>query len=112
MFFSSLGSTEECQVALIAVVFVVFLLPLVFTGDLPRMFKVIQQTKRPCLAFKILAAGRLSERPEWVERAFRDTFAALKPTDAVIVGFYDRYSDQPAECAALTRRFGSTAPAR
>lgn len=75
--------------------------------DPPRMFKAIQQTKRPCLAFKILAAGRLSERRAWVEQAFRDTFAAIKPTDGVIVGIYDRYSDQPAENAAFTRRFGS-----
>ncbi len=74
--------------------------------DPPRMFRAIRQTARPCLAFKILAAGRLSERPEWVEDAFRRTFEAIKPTDAVIVGIYDRYSDQPAENAALTRRFG------
>ena len=76
--------------------------------DPPRMFKAIRQTKRPCLAFKILAAGRLSERPEWVEQAFRDTFAAIKPGDAVIVGMYDRYSDQPAENAAFVRRYGLT----
>ena len=38
------------------------------TEDPPRMYKVIRQTKRPCLAFKILAAGRLSERPAWVDR--------------------------------------------
>ena len=43
--------------------------------DPPRMFKAIRQTKRPCLAFKILAAGRLSERQAWVEQAFRETFA-------------------------------------
>src|SRR5689334_983516 len=35
--------------------------------DPPRMFKAIRATGRPCLAFKILAAGRLAERPEWVE---------------------------------------------
>ena len=75
--------------------------------DPPRMFKAMRQTKRPCLAFKILAAGRLSDRREWVERAFRDTFEAVKPTDAVIVGIYDRYADQPAENAELVRRFGS-----
>jgi len=73
--------------------------------DPPRMFKVIRQTKRPCLAFKILAAGRLSERKAWVEKAFRETFESIKPNDAVIVGIYDRYSDQPAENAAYTRRF-------
>jgi hypothetical protein len=77
--------------------------------DPPRMFKVMQQTKRPCLAFKILAAGRLSDRAEWVERAFRDTYSAIKPSDAVIVGMYDRYTDQPAENAEFARRFGAQA---
>jgi hypothetical protein len=75
------------------------------TEDPPRMYKAIRQTKRPCLAFKILAAGRLSDRHEWVEQAFGDTFAGIKPTDGAIVGIYDRYSDQPAECAALVRRY-------
>jgi len=76
-------------------------------SDPPRMFKAMRQTKRPCLAFKILAAGRLSERREWVEQAFRDTLAGIKPGDGVIVGLYDRYSDQPAEDAALVRRFAA-----
>lgn len=74
--------------------------------DPPRMYKAVQQTKRICLAFKILAAGRLSEHKEWVADAFRQAFQSIKPTDGVIVGFYDRYSDQPAENAALTRQFG------
>lgn len=73
--------------------------------DPPRMFKVMRQTRKPCLAFKILAAGRLSERKEWVEKAFRETFRAIKPNDAVIVGIYDRYSDQPTENAEYARRF-------
>jgi hypothetical protein len=75
--------------------------------DPPRMFKAMRQTKRPCLAFKILAAGRLSERREWVEKAFRETFKSIKPNDGVIIGIYDRYSDQPAEDADYTRRFSS-----
>ena len=74
--------------------------------DPPRMFKAINQTERTCLAFKILAAGRLSEKRQWVEQAFRDTLQAIKPTDGVIVGIYDRYSDQVADNAALVRRFG------
>lgn len=77
-------------------------------NDPPRMFKVMRQTRRPCLAFKILAAGRLSKRKACVEKAFRDTFKSIKPNDAVIVGIYDRYSDQPAENAVYTRRFCST----
>ncbi|MBC8869440.1 MAG: hypothetical protein H8E44_08485 [Planctomycetes bacterium] len=71
-------------------------------SDPPRMFKAIRQSKRPCLAFKILAAGRRSD----VEQAFRETFAGIKPTDAAIVGIYDRYSDQAGQNAAFVRRFG------
>lgn len=77
-------------------------------ADPPRMFRVMNQTKRPCLAFKILAAGRLSDRRQWVEQAFRETYTSIKPTDGAIIGIYDRYSDQPAECAAFVRRFGNS----
>jgi hypothetical protein len=73
--------------------------------DPPRMFKVMNQTKRPCLAFKILAAGRLSDRHQWVERAFRETLESIKPNDGIIIGIYDRYSDQPLEDAEFVRRF-------
>jgi len=78
------------------------------TSDPPRMYRAIQSTKRPCLAFKILAAGRLSERRPWVEQAFRETFASIKPGDAAIVGMYDEHSDQPAENAAMVRRFSAS----
>jgi hypothetical protein len=76
--------------------------------DPPRMFQSMRNTKRPCLAFKILAAGRLSESKELVERAFRETYALIKPTDGAIVGIYDRYSDQPGENAKLVRKYGSS----
>ena len=71
------------------------------------MFQAIRHTKRPCLAFKILAAGRCSWHREWVERAFRQTFQSIKPTDAVIVGMYNEFNDEPAENAELVRRYGS-----
>ena len=77
------------------------------TEDPPRMFQAIRHTKRPCLAFKILAAGRCSWHREWVERAFRQTFQSIKPTDAVIVGMYNEFNDEPAENAELVRRYGS-----
>jgi hypothetical protein len=76
-------------------------------SDPPRMFKAMRQTKRPCLAFKILAAGRLSEHPHWVEQAFRETVTSIKPNDGVIVGIYDRYANQPAEDAEFVRRFSA-----
>jgi len=75
--------------------------------DPPRMFQAVRNAPRPCLAFKILAAGRLSDNKGTVERAFRETFQGIKPTDAVIVGIYDRYDDQPGEDAGLTQRYGN-----
>jgi hypothetical protein len=69
------------------------------------MFEVMRQADVPCLAFKILAAGRLCDRQEWVERAFEDTFRQIKPNDAVIVGMYPEYEDQPAINADYVRRF-------
>lgn len=75
-------------------------------SDPPRMFKVIQGTKKPCLVYKILAAGRRVESPAQVRQAFETAFKNIKPTDAVIVGMYQQLSDQVSENAALVREFG------
>ena len=69
------------------------------------MYKAIRRTDRVCLAFKILAAGRLCDRQEWVEDAFEQAFRSIKPSDAVIVGMYPEYEDQIAINAEYTRRF-------
>lgn len=74
-------------------------------SDPPRMCEVIRQVKRPCLAFKILAAGRRCGRAEEVGKAFEYAFQNIKPGDAVIVGMFPRFSDQPAENAAHARRY-------
>ena len=76
-------------------------------SDPPRMYQAMRNTRRPCLAFKILAAGRLSERADWVEQAFRQTLESTKAIDGIIIGIYDRYSDQAAEDAAFVRRYAS-----
>lgn len=72
-------------------------------NDPMRMCSVIRQSKKPCLGFKILAAGRI-ERPEAVDEAFQFAFANMKSQDAAVVGMYPRYSDQVGENAARTRR--------
>jgi hypothetical protein len=72
--------------------------------DLPKMFRAIRQTKRPCLCYKVLAAGRLSDSPKQIHAAFQQTFDNIKPTDGMIIGMYPRYSDQVRENAERVRR--------
>ena len=73
--------------------------------DPPRMWKTMRETPKPCLAFKILAAGRLCDRQEVVEQAFEETFRNIKASDAVIVGMYPEYEDQVRLNAEYVRRF-------
>jgi hypothetical protein len=74
--------------------------------DRARMCDTIKNASRPCLAFKILAAGRNCSDKENIREAFRFAFKNIKPTDAVVVGMFPRDSDQAAENAALVREFG------
>jgi hypothetical protein len=76
-------------------------------GDPPEMYKIVKQTKKPCFVYKILASGRLCEREEYVEQAFKECFANIKPTDAVVVGMYDKHIDQYAINAGYVRKYGS-----
>ena len=72
--------------------------------DPERMCKMIRQTKRPCLAFKLLGAGRTSNTPQQVEKAFRFAYASIKPGDAAIIGMFPKYRDEVKENAELARR--------
>jgi len=77
---------------------------LYYEKDPERMCKVIRQTRKPCLAFKLLGAGRLINNKGSIENAFRFALGNIKPTDAVIVGVYPRFSDHLRENAAIARR--------
>jgi hypothetical protein len=66
-------------------------------SDPPRMFRFMQQTKKPCFAYKILAAGRVSERA--MDDAFRTAFASIKASDAIFVGMFPRVRDEVRENA-------------
>ncbi len=72
--------------------------------DPPRMFAAIRATKKTCLCYKVLAAGRLTDSNEQIERAFRMVFDNVKPQDGMIVGMYPRYADQVRENADRVRR--------
>jgi hypothetical protein len=70
--------------------------------DPPRMYKVFRQTRKPCVAFKILAAGRVSNP----EAAFKSAFSSIKPIDLVCVGMFPRIKDEVKEHAWWTTLHG------
>jgi hypothetical protein len=76
--------------------------------DPERMFATMRRTKKTCLAFKILAAGRSAGSPAQLDAAFRAAFAAIKPQDCVIVGAYPRFKNEIAENAQRARTFAGT----
>ena len=72
--------------------------------DRQKMFAFIRSTDKPCLAFKILGAGRRCTSDADVESAFREALTSIKPSDAVIVGMFPRDKDQVTENANLVRK--------
>jgi hypothetical protein len=75
-------------------------------SDPPRMYGVMRQTRKPCFAFKILGAGRVSERD--MDQAFRTAFASIKASDGVFVGVFPRIRDEVRENAERVIRILST----
>ncbi len=71
-------------------------------SDPARMYKVMRQTKKPCFAFKILAAGRIPDRG--VEQAFRTAFESIKPTDGIYVGMFPKFKDEVRKNAEIVHR--------
>ena len=71
-------------------------------SDPARMYKVMRQTKKPCFAFKVLAAGRIGGNG--VEKAFRSAFSSIKPTDGVFVGTWPYQKDEIREDAELVAK--------
>lgn len=75
-------------------------------SDPARMYRVMQQTKKPCSAFKILAAGRIPD--EDTAQAFRTAFESIKPTDGVYVGMFPEFKDEVREVAEIVHRIFTT----
>jgi hypothetical protein len=71
-------------------------------GDPARMYAVMRQTKKPCFAFKILAAGRIAD--DGVAGAFRTAFASIKANDGVYVGMFPKYKDEVKQDAEIVHR--------
>lgn len=71
-------------------------------SDPPRMYRVMRQTRKPCFAFKILAAGRIAGGG--VEQAFRTAFSSIKPGDGVFIGLFPLLKDEVRENAERVAR--------
>jgi hypothetical protein len=72
-------------------------------SDPERMCQTIRRTRKPCFAFKILAAGRRCGSAQQVRESFEFALKNIKPGDALIVGMYPRFSDQITENARTVR---------
>ncbi len=76
-------------------------------SDPPRMFKVVRAVKKPCLVYKVLAAGRRIDSKGQVRECFKTALESIKPADAMIVGMYQQFGDQVGENAALVRELAN-----
>jgi hypothetical protein len=73
-------------------------------SDPERMLEVVRAARKPCLVYKVLAAGRRVGSPTEVRQCFEYALGGIKPTDALIVGMYQQFGDQVGENASLVRQ--------
>jgi hypothetical protein len=69
-------------------------------SDPARMYKVMRSTRKPCFAFKIMAAGRVAN----ADQAFRNAYESIKPTDGVFIGLFPVAKDEVRENAERVHR--------
>jgi hypothetical protein len=72
-------------------------------SDPPKMMAVIRKAKKPCLAYKVLAAGRTVSSPQQVRQRMELVLKGIRPTDAIIIGMYQRFNDQIGQTAQFVR---------
>jgi hypothetical protein len=77
-------------------------------GDPAEMLKIVKQTKKPCWVYKLLACGRLGQRPDIAEARFKYVFENIKATDAVVVGMWDKHMDEYAINKEYVIKYGKS----
>jgi len=71
--------------------------------DPPKMYKVIKEIKKPCIAFKVFAGGQVfnnktpEEIPGVLDNVFTEAFTNIKPNDIVCIGVYQKFKNQIKE---------------
>ncbi len=76
-------------------------------SDPPKMLAAVHKTKRPCLAYKVLAAGRTVNSPQQVKDRMAVALKGIKPADAIIIGLYQRFNDQIGQTAQFAREIAA-----
>ncbi len=69
--------------------------------DRDEMCKAIQRTDKPCLIYKVLAAGRTIGSPQQIRAEVKFAIENSKSNDVLLLGMYQQFGDQIGENAAL-----------
>ncbi len=69
--------------------------------DRDEMCKAIQRTEKPCLIFKVLAAGRTIGSTQQIREELKFAIENSKPNDVLLLGMYQQFGDQIGENAQL-----------
>lgn len=76
-------------------------------SDRERMLKIIRSADKPCLAYKVLAAGRANLSPSGIREAFKVALDGMKTSDAMIIGMFQEFGDQVGMNARIVRELCS-----
>ena len=72
-------------------------------SDRDRMMKIVRNASKPCLVYKVLAAGREVLSSRGIQEAFKYALDNMKQNDAMIVGMFQEFGDQVSMNARIVR---------
>ena len=72
-------------------------------SDRDRMMKIVSNASKPCLVYKVLAAGREVLSSRGIQEAFKYALDKMKQNDAMIVGMFQEFGDQVSMNARIVR---------
>ena len=72
-------------------------------SDRDRMMKIVSSASKPCLVYKVLAAGREVLSSRGIQEAFKYALNNMKQNDAMIVGMFQEFGDQVSMNARIVR---------
>ena len=72
-------------------------------ADPDRMMSTIRSVRKPCIAFKAMAASRNCASPQCTRSALERVYVGIKPGDIVDVGMFQKHRNQVAENSGFVR---------